>query len=141
MQPPSTARGYRPEIDGLRTLAVVPVVLFHAGAGLFQGGYVGVDVFFVISGYLITGIILREIDAGAFSIRGFYARRAKRILPALFTVMLCCAPVAWFWPVPEDFAKFAKSVVAVCLFVSNMWIWHEEGYFSTASELKPLIHT
>ena len=132
---------YRPEVDGLRTIAVVPVVLFHAGVSVFSGGYVGVDVFFVISGYLITGIILREIEGDGFSIVRFYQRRAKRILPALFTVMLCCIPFAWFWLLPDHFAKFAKSIAAVCLFVSNMWFWREEGYFSTASELKPLIHT
>ncbi len=86
---------HRPEIDGLRALAVLPVILFHAGFGLFGGGYVGVDVFFVISGFLITSIIVAELRAGRF-----YERRARRILPALFVVMLVCLPAAWLWMLP-----------------------------------------
>ncbi len=88
---------YRPEIDGLRALAVLPVVLYHAGLAGFQGGYIGVDIFFVISGYLITTIILSDMNKGKFSIVTFYERRARRILPALFFVMLCCLPFAWMW--------------------------------------------
>ena len=88
---------YRAEIDGLRALAVIPVILYHAGFKLFSGGYVGVDVFFVISGYLITTIILAELEAGTFSLIHFYERRARRILPALFVVMFVCLPFAWFW--------------------------------------------
>lgn len=85
---------YRSEIDGLRALAVLPVILFHAGFSFFSGGYVGVDIFFVISGYLITTIILDDLEKGKFSIARFYERRARRILPALFFVMLCCIPFA-----------------------------------------------
>src|SRR3546814_18615786 len=88
---------YRREIDGLRAIAVVPVIFFHAGFSAFSGGFVGVDVFFVISGYLITSIILREREQGRFSLLTFYERRAKRILPALFFVMLACLPYAWLW--------------------------------------------
>lgn len=132
---------YRPEIDGLRAVAVVPVVLFHAGFGMFSGGFVGVDVFFVISGYLITGILLSDIAADRFSILRFYERRARRILPALFAVLLVCLPLAWFLLLPDEMARFGKSMLAVLGFVSNMTFWREEGYFTSASELKPLLHT
>lgn len=132
---------YRREIDGLRALAVLPVILFHAGFQSFSGGFVGVDVFFVISGYLITTIILSELEQGKFSIVNFYERRARRILPALFLVMLVCLLFAWFWLLPSDMKLFAKSVVAVSLFSSNILFWLESGYFDTAAELKPLLHT
>lgn len=133
---------YRREIDGLRAVAVVPVVLFHAGFGLFSGGYVGVDVFFVISGYLITTILLSELHDGRFSIVKFYERRARRLLPALFLVMACCLPFAWLWLLPEDMVDFGQSLMAVVGFVSNVLFWREEtGYFNTAAELKPLLHT
>lgn len=94
---------YRREIDGLRALAVVPVILFHAGFEAFAGGLVGVDVFFVISGYLITALILSELDQGQFLIVHFYERRARRILPALFLVMLACIPLAWYVLLPKDY--------------------------------------
>ncbi len=132
---------YRPEIDGLRAIAVVPVVLFHAGFPVFSGGFIGVDVFFVISGYLITGILLADIDKQRFSIARFYERRARRILPALFCVLLSCLPLAWFAMLPDELARFGKSIVAVIGFASNITFWLEEGYFSAASELKPLLHT
>lgn len=132
---------YRREIDGLRALAVLPVILFHAGFETFSGGFVGVDVFFVISGYLITTIILAELEQGKFSIVNFYERRARRILPALFLVMLVCIPFAWFWLLPSDMKDFSKSLVAVSVFASNILFWRESGYFDTAAELKPLLHT
>ena len=114
---------YRAEIDGLRALAVLPVILFHAGFELFSGGFVGVDVFFVISGYLITTIIISEIAEGKFSIINFYERRARRILPALFFVMLVCLPFAWFWLIPSDLKDFGQSLVAVSTFSSNILFW------------------
>jgi peptidoglycan/LPS O-acetylase OafA/YrhL len=132
---------YRREIDGLRAVAVVPVILFHAGLTLFGGGYVGVDVFFVISGYLITSILIGELEQGNFSITHFYERRARRILPALFFVMLCCIPFAWMWMLPSEFKHFSQSIVAVVFFASNILFWCEDGYFSAAAELKPLLHT
>jgi len=132
---------YRPEIDGLRSIAVVPVILFHAGFGLFSGGFVGVDIFFVISGFLITSIIAREMQAGRFSLLTFYERRARRILPALFLIMLLCLPVAWQILVPRDLKDFAQSLVAVSTFTSNILFWRETGYFGTEAELKPLLHT
>ena len=132
---------YRREIDGLRALAVLPVILFHAGFETFSGGFVGVDVFFVISGYLITTIILAELEQGKFSIVNFYERRARRILPALFLVMLVCIPFAWFWLLPSDMKDFSQSLVAVSVFASNILFWRQSGYFDTAAELKPLLHT
>lgn len=132
---------YRREIDGLRALAVLPVILFHAGFETFSGGFVGVDVFFVISGYLITTIILAELEQGKFSIVNFYERRARRILPALFLVMLVCIPFAWLLLFPQDLLSFSKSLVSVSVFLSNVFFWSERGYFGEATDLKPLIHT
>jgi len=132
---------YRPEIDGLRALAVVPVILFHAGFHSFSGGFVGVDVFFVISGYLITSIILAELEDGRFSIVNFYERRARRILPVLFFVMAACFPFAWFYLMPVDMKDFIQSLLAVSTFSSNILFWLESDYFDTAAELKPLLHT
>jgi len=137
----TTALQYRPEIDGLRAVAVLPVILFHAGFSVFSGGFVGVDVFFVISGYLITTIILREQAEGRFSILAFYERRARRILPALFVVIAACLPLAWIFMFPEALAEFGKSMAATSLFSSNILFWRERGYFETAAELKPLLHT
>lgn len=132
---------YRPEIDGLRALAVVPVILFHAGFSAFSGGYVGVDVFFVISGYLITTILIEDLQGGRFSIMHFYERRARRILPPLFFVMMCSLPFAWLWMFPEQLAAFARSLVAVSIYASNILFYAESGYFDAAVEEKPLIHT
>lgn len=132
---------YRHEIDGLRAVAVLPVILYHGGFGLFRGGFIGVDVFFVISGYLITSIIINERARNTFSLLTFYERRARRILPALFFVMLCCVPIAWIWMFPLELKDFAQSIVATTAFLSNIHFWMENGYFDIASETKPLLHT
>lgn len=132
---------YRAEIDGLRAIAVIPVILFHAGFEQFSGGFVGVDVFFVISGYLITTIILSEKEQGIFSLANFYERRARRILPALFFVILISLPFAWLWLLPSDMKDFSQSLVAVSSFSSNILFWRETGYWGAANELKPLLHT
>lgn len=132
---------YRREIDGLRSLAVVPVVLFHAGFTQFSGGYVGVDVFFVISGYLITGLLLADLRADRFSLIAFYERRARRILPMLFVVMAASVPFAWLWMFPRQLEEFSQSLAAVTIFLSNVIFWREEGYFAAAAELKPMLHT
>lgn len=132
---------YRSEIDGLRALAVIPVILFHGGFELFSGGFVGVDVFFVISGYLITTILIEDIENNRFSIVNFYERRARRILPALFLVMFACIPFAWLWMLPGQLKDFSQSLIAVSLFSSNILFWLESGYFETAAEAKPLLHT
>ena len=114
---------YRPEIDGLRALAVIPVILFHSGFEIFKGGFVGVDIFFVISGYLITTILIEEIENNRFSIINFYERRARRILPALYFIMLVCIPFAWIWMLPSQIKDFSLSLIAVSFFTSNFLFW------------------
>lgn len=132
---------YRPEVDGLRAVAVLPVIFFHAGFDAFGGGFVGVDVFFVVSGFLITGILVDELESGRFSMAGFYERRARRILPALFVMLALCVPAAWALLPPSAMARFSDSLLAVALFSSNILFWQQSGYFDTAAELKPLLHT
>ncbi|WP_321502026.1 acyltransferase family protein [Breoghania sp.] len=132
---------YRPEIDGLRTLAVVPVVLFHAGLVPFKGGFVGVDVFFVISGYLITSILLADLSKGSFSLLRFYDRRIRRIIPALLAVLLTSFVFAYQWMSLLQLREFAKDVVAVALFGSNIRYLSGSGYFDAAEQLRPLLHT
>lgn len=132
---------YRPDIDGLRALAVIPVILFHAGLTLFGGGYLGVDVFFVISGYLITSIIIKEKQKNAFTLSSFYSRRAKRILPVLLVVIIFTTIAAWNILPPKELDYFAQSVIATLTFSSNILFWLQSGYFDTATELKPLLHT
>lgn len=132
---------YRPEIDGLRAIAILPVILFHAGFDTFSGGFIGVDVFFVISGYLITSIILKEISTGTFSLTRFYERRALRILPALTIVILASIPFAYHWLNAAQLKNFAQSIVAAATFSSNILFLKESDYFDIASELKPLLHT
>lgn len=132
---------YRAEIDGLRALAVLPVVFYHAGFNFLSGGFIGVDIFFVISGYLITTLILEEASAGNFSITRFYERRARRILPALFSVVALCFPFAWYLLPASDLFEFCQSVQALVLFLSNYLFMDKSGYFDAAAELKPLLHT
>ncbi|MCF8881614.1 acyltransferase [Erythrobacter sp. SN021] len=132
---------YRPEIDGLRAVAVVPVVLYHAGFDGVAGGFLGVDVFFAISGYLITSIIVSENSRSTFSILNFYERRIRRIIPLLYFVILVSIAVAYLTLLPAHMNDFSESVVAVIFFVSNILFYKESGYFAVASELKPLLHT
>ncbi len=137
---------YRPEIDGLRALAVLSVVIYHAnfildGERLLSGGYMGVDIFFVISGYLITSIILKGLLTGTFSFAEFYERRARRILPALFTVILVMSPLALTLLIPWQLMDFFKSAFAAIFFFSNIYFWKNSGYFSPDSTEVPLLHT
>lgn len=133
---------YRREIDGLRAVAVLPVILFHGGLELFSGGFVGVDVFFVISGYLITTILLDDHRRGRFSILRFYERRARRILPALTLILACSLPFAVLWMPTAPFEDFARSLTFTALFASNVHFWEKAGgYFALRSELQPLLHT
>lgn len=132
---------YRAEIDGLRAVAVIPVISFHAGFSLFSGGYVGVDIFFVISGYLITSIILDEVKVGKFSIIKFYERRARRILPALFFILFITTTVGWFWLLPNEYRQYTQSLIGVVSFTSNIFFYLTGGYFGGENDLKPLIHT
>ena len=132
---------YRPEIDGLRALAVLSVIFFHAGIEVFQGGFVGVDVFFVVSGYLITTIILKDIEKGKFSLTYFYQRRCRRILPALLVTIILSFPIALILLPPNDLQNFSKSVISSLSFWSNFQFSSETGYFATPGEYKPLLHT
>lgn len=132
---------YRTDIDGLRALAVVPVVLFHANFSAFSGGYVGVDVFFVISGFLITSILYGELGDGRMSIVRFYERRIRRIFPALFAMLTAMLLVAPFVLMPDDLRAFGKYLDATALFSANVLFWLEIDYFAAAAELNPLLHT
>lgn len=132
---------YRPDIDGLRALAVLPVIFFHAGFEFFGGGFVGVDIFFVISGYLITTIILAELAQDEFSIVTFYERRARRILPALFCVMAASLVAGYLILMPDEFKNFGQSLVSTSLFANNILLGVTSGYWDLASEFKPLLHT
>jgi len=132
---------YRREVDGLRAVAVVPVILWHAGFQWISGGFVGVDIFFVISGFLITSILIDDLAAGRFSIWRFYERRARRILPALFLVMGVSIPFAWAWLQPELLVDFSKSMAAATFFVSNIYFWLTSFYFNPSTELMAFIHT
>ncbi|RHW18843.1 acyltransferase [Sphingomonas gilva] len=132
---------YRRDIDGLRAVAVVPVVLFHAGAAAIPGGFIGVDIFFVISGYLITGILLGEADRGRVSIARFYERRVRRIGPALLVVLAATFLAAHLLLFPAQYVDFAKSLLAAEGFVSNIWFWTQAGYFKAQGDVVPLLHT
>ncbi len=132
---------YKPHIDGLRALAVVPVILYHAHVAGFPGGFVGVDVFFVISGYLITGLILHELEQGTFTLAGFYERRIRRIVPALLLVVAVSVAIASAYFIPSEFKDFCRSVIGTVLAVSNIQFWQQAGYFDAPAELKPLLHT
>ena len=138
---PAAARAHRRDIDGLRAVAVLPVILFHAGLPAFSGGYLGVDVFFVISGFLITGILLRELAEGRFSLARFYERRARRILPALTLVLVACVPFGLAWMSPPQLAQLGRETVAAALSVSNVLYWRTLDYFGPAAEHLPLLHT
>jgi len=132
---------YRAEIDGLRAVAILPVVLFHADYDIFSGGYVGVDIFFVISGYLITSILVRQLDAGSFHFADFWERRARRILPAATVVMFVTLVAGWFILLPDDLESLGLSAGFQACFSSNIYFWRDSGYFSPAVETKPLLHT
>ena len=132
---------YRPDIDGLRAVAVLPVVLFHAGVHAIGGGYVGVDVFFVISGYLITSMIAPDIRDNKFSIARFYERRIRRIFPALFAVIIAASIAAWWLLPPFDLVDYGRSVLGASGFSSNFLFWIQSGYFDAPAHLKPLLHT
>jgi peptidoglycan/LPS O-acetylase OafA/YrhL len=143
-KPPGNSLSHRPDIDGLRALAVLPVLLFHAKLGC-TGGFVGVDVFFVISGFLISSLILHELEAGTFSLWNFWERRIRRILPALFVVVLATVVAGWFLFLPEDFERLGKSIIAQAALASNIYFHQqgltEGGYFATTADTKTLLHT
>ncbi len=131
---------YRPEIDGLRAVAVLMALFFHAGVSAFSGGFVGADVFFVISGYLITNIVLREKEAGTFSFVSFYERRVRRIMPALLAVLGTTAVFSLVL-LPEDLAVYGRSLLAAVAFSSNFYFWKATGYFGVEPQNTPLLNT
>ncbi len=135
------ANTYRPDIDGLRAVAVLLVVFFHAGFAPVSGGFVGVDIFFVISGYLITGIITKELDGGKFTFANFYARRIKRICPALFAMLGVCAVASLFILIPYDLSTFGRSIISTVFFYSNSLFYNKVNYFDGLAIEKPLLHT
>ena len=135
---------YRPDVDGLRALAVLPVVLFHTDIPGFSGGFVGVDIFYVISGYLITSIVSKDLSRGRFSLISFYDRRIRRIFPALFAMLFVCFLAGYLLLAPVDFTNFGKSLVAITFFMSNIFFKRNggtEGYFGNASQTQVLLHT
>jgi peptidoglycan/LPS O-acetylase OafA/YrhL len=132
--------GYRPDIDGLRAVAVLSVVGFHAFPTAVPGGFAGVDVFFVISGFLISNQILHRLERGDFTLAGFYARRIRRIFPALILVLAACYGLGWFALFADEYAQLGKHIAAGAAFVSNFLLWRDSGYFDTNSRLKPLLH-
>lgn len=137
----STTTQYQPEIDGLRAIAVIAVVLFHLEFKWIPGGFVGVDVFFVISGFLITRLILKEVRAGDFRFGRFYLRRLRRLGPALIVTLLLTWAVSVFYLTPDHFQRFSGALMSSVFSVSNLFFWFESGYFDATAELKPLLHT
>ncbi len=131
---------YRPDIDGLRAIAVLSVVCFHAFPGLLPGGFIGVDIFFVISGYLITSILLNDFDEKSFSFKAFYSRRIRRIFPALLLVLMTTFGLGWILLPVGEFAQLGKHILGGSSFLSNLFIWNESGYFDRLADTKPLLH-
>ncbi|CQJ60010.1 acyltransferase family protein [Yersinia rohdei] len=137
---------YRAELDGLRAVAVISVLLYHVkfslfGYEVFKGGFLGVDIFFVLSGYLITTIIFTQMNAGVFSLKDFFIRRIKRILPAMVAVLLVSSVFAFYFLLPDSLVIYVKTLLASLFFVSNLYFFGEDTYVSDSSEYKPLLHT
>jgi len=131
---------YRPEIDGLRAVAVLSVVIFHAFPEWIPGGFIGVDIFFVISGFLISTIIFENLENNSFSFATFYKRRIKRIFPALLVVLAACYLIGWLTLLANEYRQLGKHIAAGAGFISNLVLWNEAGYFDTSSDAKPLLH-
>ena len=136
----SKSINYQPHIDGLRAIAVLSVLVFHLDKSWLPGGFVGVDIFFVISGYLITSILTREIDQKRFSLKHFYTRRIKRILPVYFTVAASSLVTGIIILAPSELIKVAESLLASVVFLSNYYFYFNVGYFGGQADLMPLIH-
>jgi peptidoglycan/LPS O-acetylase OafA/YrhL len=146
MHPDLRSAGHAPHfqycaaVDGLRGIAVLAVLGFHAFPETVSGGYIGVDVFFVISGFLITSIIARQLRHGAFSFADFYWRRVRRLFPALVIVLAATLALGWLVMLPDEFKQLGKLVGSSSVFAANLALWRESGYFDRAAELKPLLH-
>ena len=120
---------YRPDIDGLRAIAVLSVIGFHVAPNTIKGGFIGVDIFFVISGFLITSIILSDLSRSQFSFVDFYSRRIRRIFPALLLVLAAAYIFGWFALLAQELTQLSKHIVSGSLFISNLVLWNESGYF------------
>jgi peptidoglycan/LPS O-acetylase OafA/YrhL len=131
---------YRSDIDGLRALSILMVIIFHAFPSVLQGGFIGVDIFFVISGYLITSILLENMDQNKFSFIDFYSRRIKRLYPCLLAVLMVTLIYGWFVLFPQEFEQLSKHALASSVYINNFILYKESGYFNAASNLKPLLH-
>src|SRR5260221_3072358 len=131
---------YRADIDGLRAIAVLSVVACHAFPSLVKGGFIGVDIFFVISGFLISTVILRSLERSSFSFNEFYGRRIRRIFPALLIVLTAVYALGWNLLLADEFKQLGKHIAGGAGFVSNLMFWNESGYFDNAAETKPLLH-
>jgi peptidoglycan/LPS O-acetylase OafA/YrhL len=134
----SAHEGYRPDIDGLRAVAVLSVIFFHAFPGWLPGGFIGVDIFFVISGYLISRIILDGLRRGTFSYREFYARRIRRIFPALLLVLCFCLVFGWFALYSLEYKALGRYIVGGAAFIANILFWKDAGYFLSRCEISSL---
>ena len=131
---------YRADIDGLRAIAICSVIGFHVFPEAVRGGFVGVDIFFIISGYLVTAIILHGLESNIFSFASFYARRIKRIFPSLILVLFTCYIFSWFVLLPTEFKQLGKHIASAAGFIANFIFWREIGYFDGSAETKPLLH-
>lgn len=131
---------YRPDIDGLRAISVLAVVFFHAFPAWIQGGFVGVDIFFVISGFLISSLIIEGLENNTFSFAAFYSSRINRIFPTLLLVLALCFLLGWFVLLPNEYEQLGQQIVGGASFISNFFFWHDAGYFDTGAETKPLLH-
>jgi peptidoglycan/LPS O-acetylase OafA/YrhL len=136
----ATPLRYRPDIDGLRALAVLPVLLYHAFPTAMPGGFIGVDIFFVISGYLITGIIHQQMLAKTFGIAGFYARRIRRIFPALIVVVLVTLLIGCYSLPPREMTSLGSNIAGSAVFIQNFVLLGQVGYFDLVADKKPLLH-
>jgi peptidoglycan/LPS O-acetylase OafA/YrhL len=132
--------GYRADIDGLRAISILLIILFHAFPDELRSGFIGVDIFFVISGFLISRNIYAQLEAGSFSFVQFYARRINRIFPALILVLIACFAFGWIILFADEFKQLSKYIVASCFFIVNFIFWDESGYFAKSAELNPLLH-
>src|SRR5215831_1009565 len=136
----SRPKAYRADIDGLRAVAVGGVIAFHAFPAVAHGGFIGVDVFFVISGYLISDLILKDLEQDHFSFANFFGRRIRRIFPAVIVLLAFCLGLGWFVLLDDEYKMLGNHVGAAAAFAANFAFWNEAGYFDTAAELKPLLH-